>query len=149
MIVVRVPVNNADLLQLVAQLDKELAVRDGKDHSFYAQFSTIDQMSCTVVAYNHGIPLGCGALKRSNPLAFEIKRMFTIPSSRGVGVASLVLQSLEIWAKELGALKCILETGYKQPEAITLYERNGYTRTPNFGPYVGVSNSVCFEKVLG
>ena len=40
------------------------------------------------------------------------------------------------------------ETGKRQPEAIALYEKNGYNRTPNYGQYVGVENSVCFEKVL-
>jgi putative acetyltransferase len=40
------------------------------------------------------------------------------------------------------------ETGKRQPEAIALYEKQGYQRISNYGQYIGVENSVCFEKVL-
>jgi hypothetical protein len=39
-----------------------------------------------------------------------------------------------------------LETGKKQPEAIRLYEKNGYKLIPNYGQYAKIDNSVCFEK---
>ncbi len=78
----------------------------------------------------------------------EIKRMFTLPEARGIGIASLILAALESWAAELDFSKCILETGFKQPEAIALYEKNGYSRIENYGQYAGVENSLCFEKKL-
>jgi putative acetyltransferase len=59
-----------------------------------------------------------------------------------------VLAELEAWAAELGYPKCVLETGKRQPEAIALYEKQGYQRISNYGQYIGVENSVCFEKVL-
>ena len=64
------------------------------------------------------------------------------------GIASQVLTSLEQWAHELGFSRCVLETGKKQPEAIALYLKNGYTITPNYGQYIGVENSVCMKKIL-
>ena len=42
----------------------------------------------------------------------------------------------------------ILETGFKQPEAIRLYTKNNYNVIPNYGQYAGMVNSVCMEKVL-
>ena len=42
----------------------------------------------------------------------------------------------------------MLETGQKQPEAIALYTKSGYRIIPNYGQYVGVESSVCFEKKL-
>jgi putative acetyltransferase len=42
----------------------------------------------------------------------------------------------------------ILETGKAQIEALAFYPKNGYTITPNFTPYIGVENSVCFIKEL-
>ena len=74
--------------------------------------------------------------------------MYVPLNRRGQGIASLVLKELEKWAKELGYKKCILETGLKQPEAIRLYEKNGYKSIPNYGQYSGVENSVCYEKVI-
>lgn len=74
--------------------------------------------------------------------------MFVPENKRSKGIASIVLKELETWASELGFPKCVLETGYKQPEAIRLYEKNGYVKIPNYGQYIGMENSVCFEKNL-
>ena len=79
----------------------------------------------------------------------EVKRMFVDLAFRGNGIASIILNELEKWAKELGYSGCILETGKKQPEAIKLYKKNGYAIIPNYGQYKQVENSVCFEKALG
>jgi uncharacterized protein YdcH (DUF465 family) len=39
---IRTDAFNPDFLQLNSQLDAELAIRDGKDHAFYAQYNTVD-----------------------------------------------------------------------------------------------------------
>jgi GNAT superfamily N-acetyltransferase len=134
---------------LVRLLDEDLAIRDGADHPFYAQYNTLDAIKHVVVAYEGGTPAGCGAIKEYAPGVTEIKRMFTMPELRGRGIASAVLRELEIWAVELGYAKCILETGKKQPEAIALYTKCGYTSIQNYGQYAGMDNSVCFEKIVG
>jgi GNAT superfamily N-acetyltransferase len=74
--------------------------------------------------------------------------MFVSTSGRGRGIATGILTELEKWAHELSFGKCILETGKKQPEAIGLYKKNGYTLIPNYGQYEGIENSLCFEKVF-
>ena len=74
--------------------------------------------------------------------------MFTQPKYRGQGIARKVLLALEQWAIELGYYSCVLETGLRNPEAIGLYKNFGYLEIPNYGQYAGVSNSICFEKIL-
>ena len=137
-----------DFQSLVGELDKELAIRDGEDHSFYAQYNKINAIKYVLVAYENDKAVGCGAIKSFDENSMEVKRMFVPLENRGKGVASLILKELENWAKELGNEKCVLETGYKQPEAIRLYEKNGYIKIPNYGQYIGMNNSVCFEKML-
>jgi len=139
---------NKDFIDLVKLLDVDLAIRDGDDHSFYAQFNKIKAIKHVVVAYENEIPLGCGAMKQYSHQTTEIKRMFTSPQSRGKGVATMVLSELEKWAAELYYEKCILETGIRQPEAIGLYKKNGYKLIPNYGQYAAVKDSRCFEKVI-
>src|SRR6478735_4647723 len=139
---------NPDFVHLVKFLDADLAIRDGEEHSFYNQFNKIDRIKYVVIAYENNIPLGCGAIKEFQPSAMEIKRMYVSPESRSKGIASKVLGELEKWAKEMNYTKCVLETGKKQPEAIRLYEKNGYKVIPNYGQYAGIENSVCFEKIL-
>lgn len=146
--IVRTNSDNLDFTALVKQLDADLAARDGDDHAFYAPFNKVDHIKHAVVAYENGQPVGCGAMKVYNSTTVEMKRMFTQPPSRGKKVATRVLTELETWAAALAYEKCVLETGKRQPEAIALYHKNGYYRIPNYGQYVGIENSVCFEKEI-
>lgn len=146
---VRTTSENPDFRALVQLLDQDLAVRDGAEHSFYAQFNTIAQLAHVVVAYQRDVPVGCGAFKPFETNSVEIKRMFVQPENRGHGIARAVLAELEHWAGELGHTHCVLETGRKQPEAIALYQASGYAFIPNYGQYAGVENSVCLQKPLG
>lgn len=139
---------NPDFQALVTELDKDLAIRDGDEHLFYAALNTTDTIKHAIVMYEDELPVGCGALREYEPGIMEVKRMYVLPEKRGQGIASVVLKGLEDWAKEMGYKKCILETGKKQPEAISLYQKSNYNITPNYGKYAGIDNSVCFEKVL-
>ena len=145
---IRTDSDNQDFIDLVKHLDAELAEKDGSEHSFYAQFNRINKIKYVVIAYDDGKPAGCGAIKEYSADTVEVKRMYTSPGSRGKGVASNILAELELWAAELSSAKCVLETGKRQPEAIALYKKNGYQLTANYGQYVGVENSVCFEKII-
>lgn len=147
-IIKRTDWNNIYFQNLVFELDKELAIRDGNDHSFYSQFNKIQNINHCIVAFEADLPIACGAIKFYNQDTVEVKRMFVPMDWRGKGIASRVLLELEIWAKELGYKKCLLETGLKQPEAIALYQKANYSKIPNYGQYSGVENSVCFQKDL-
>lgn len=140
--------DNPDFQALVKELDKELAIRDGEDHLFFAQFNKITAIRHVVLAYDHGKAIGCGAIKEYTIDTMEVKRMFVPLEKRGKGIASAILKELESWAKELGYKTCILETGQKQPEAIALYQKNNYAIIKNYGQYAEVESSVCFEKQL-
>ena len=137
-----------DFVALVKKLDADLAVRDGDEHDFYAQFNKIDALKFVVVAFENELAVSCGAMKEIETGTIEIKRMYTLPEQRGKGIAAQVLAELENWASELNFTRCVLETGKKQTEAIALYTRCGYKIVQNYGQYIGVENSICFEKTL-
>jgi putative acetyltransferase len=145
---IRTDSKNTDFQKLVKKLDADLSARDGKEHSFYAQFNKIDSIKYAIIAYKDNMPIGSGAIKEFSEAVMEVKRMYVIENYRGKGIASVVLNELEKWAKELGYKKCILETGKRQPEAISLYLKKGYSTIPNYGQYKNVENSICFEKKL-
>jgi GNAT superfamily N-acetyltransferase len=145
---IRTDCYHPDFKTLVVELDKDLAIRDGEEHSFFAQFNHITDIKYVVVAYDEDVAVGCGAIKQYDAHTMEVKRMFVVPEKRGKGIASLILQALERWTLELGFSTCILETGIKQTEAIQLYPKNNYSIIPNYGQYVGVESSVCFSKKL-
>ena len=146
--IVRTNSCDKDFIALVKLLDADLQIRDGEDHPFFAQYNKLDNIKYAVVAYLDKVPVGCGAIKQYDEHTMEIKRMFVNPELRGKGIATKVLIELENWVRELNFSKCILETGKRQPEAIRLYQKNGYEIIPNFGQYKNVKSSVCFEKII-
>ena len=139
---------NKNFKELVALLDADLALRDGDENAFYAQFNGIDALKNCVVFYLDKTLVACGAFKEFNEDSVEIKRMFVQPDFRGKGIASKALKVLEDWAKELNYSYAVLETGLRQPEAIALYKKNNYTVIDNYAPYEYMDNSVCFRKAL-
>lgn len=146
--IIRTNSDNPDFIELVKCLDAYLAKIDGDEHAFYNQFNKTSKMKCVVLAYDDDKPTGCGAIREYTPGIMEIKRMYTTPESRGKGIATRVLTELEIWATELSCEKCILETGKRQTEAVSLYKKNGYRLIPNYGQYLKIENSICFEKEI-
>ncbi|MFB9863049.1 GNAT family N-acetyltransferase [Rufibacter immobilis] len=139
---------NPHFAELVTLLDADLHVRDGDDHSFFAQFNKLTNIRHVVVAHLDSLAVGCGAIKQYTPDTAEVKRMFVLPEFRGQGIAGQVLQELERWAAELHFKNLILETGKAQPEAIRLYTKSGYTVIPNYGQYQNIESSVCMQKAL-
>ena len=144
----RTDVTDTDFQNLVAKLDAGLKVVDGDLHDFYHQYNGISDIKYALVAYLNGQAVGCGAIKQFGDDVMEVKRMYVNPIVRNQGVATTVLLALETWAKELGCERCVLETGKMQKAALKLYPKNGYVITENYGQYIGVENSVCFEKIL-
>jgi len=90
-----------------------------------------------VVARLDGRPAGCGALKVTGANIGEIKRMWTAPSARGLGVARRVLGTLEAKAREVGITTLRLETNEALHEAQALYHGTGYREVEPFNdePY--------------
>ena len=90
-----------------------------------------------VIARLDGAPAGCGALKVSGESTGEIKRMWTTPNARGLGIARRVLRLLEAKAREAGLTRLRLETNRALTEAQALYRREGYHEVAPFNaePY--------------
>jgi GNAT superfamily N-acetyltransferase len=74
--------------------------------------------------------------------------MYVVPEARGQGLSRVVLAALEDRARSMGARRIVLETGDRQPEAVSLYESSGYQRIDGFGFYADAPLSISFEKKL-
>ena len=99
-----------------------------------------------VVAWLDGAPAGCGALKAGDEGTGEVKRMWTAPSARGLGIARRVLRLLEAKGREAGLARLRLETNRALHEAQALYRGEGYREVAPFNaePYA----HHWFEKTL-
>ncbi len=78
----------------------------------------------------------------------EIKRMYVRAAHRGRGHARTMLAHLEDTAAAAGRRRIVLETGTRQPEAIALYESEGYAPTEKFGLYRDEPSSRCYARPL-
>lgn len=134
--------------QMVGALDEDLMLRNGETQNLYHQYNKTDNISHAVVVYADDLPVGCGCFKPYNDLTVEMKRMFVLPGMRGRKLAAQLLQELENWALEEDYQKAILETGIRQVEAIRLYTRSGYQLIDNYDQYVGMADSICYQKEL-
>ena len=103
-----------------------------------------------VIGYLDGVSVACGGWRINDEIeaAAEIKRMYVVDSERGKGLSRLVLANLEETAREAGLRRMVLETGLRQPEAISLYTTSGYERIENFGVYRDHPDSCCYGKLL-
>ena len=133
---------------LVRDLDRDLWSRYPDTQATYDQFNKIENNNTVVIAYDGPDAIGCGCFKSVDRDTAEIKRMFVRQSHRGRGISKLIMSELEQWAKENGFRRLILETAERQPEAIGLYYKCGFSKIPNYPPYVGMDQSLCMEKVL-
>jgi len=126
----------------------EIAVRYGVPDSEPGPKPTAGDITVFLVAFDGDEAVGCGGLRTLDDAHGEIKRMYVIPERRGSGVSTTILSALEEEARSRGWTRLVLETGDQQPDAIRLYEREGYSRIPNFGYYADSELSICYEKVL-
>ena len=145
--IIRTTYVNPEFQKLVAQLNEDLARRDGKDHPL-AQFNEISNLNYVVLVLLDNKPVGCGAISNYNQTAMEVKRMYVTPSYRGQKLGECILSELENWTKELGLNKCILFMGVNQPEAMKLYIRNNFSVIENYGKLKDIPDSICLAKTL-
>lgn len=95
-----------------------------------------------------GVAVACGGVRRHDAATGEVKRMYVVPEHRGNGHSRTVLRALEDRARALGYTRLILETGLRQPEAMALYEAEGYRSIAPYGAHRDSPASRCYEKPL-
>jgi DNA-binding MarR family transcriptional regulator/GNAT superfamily N-acetyltransferase len=90
-----------------------------------------------VIARLDGKAVGCGGFKRADKAMAEIKRVWTAPSARGMGVARRMLRALEAGARRAGVTTLRLDTNRALTEAHALYRSEGYEAVARFNdnPY--------------
>ena len=139
--------NESGVISLIEQLDayqKPLYSAESY-HGIDIRALSADNVLFAVARSTEGQAVACGAIV-IQLLYGEVKRMFTIPSFRGRGIARRLLSLLESEARSRGCRTFMLETGFRQTEAIALYEQFGYKRCGPFGDYSQDPDSVFMVK---
>jgi len=136
------PPDSADARRCLDAYFGELATRfeggfdAAKDDSARADDMT-PPSGLFVIARLDGDAMGCGGLKRGNKATGEIKRVWTAPSARGMGVARRVLRALEAAARDMSLTTLRLGTNRALTEAHMLYRKEGFREIARYNdnPY--------------
>ncbi|MER5839487.1 GNAT family N-acetyltransferase [Streptomyces prasinus] len=154
----RVPYDHPDAVKLNDEVQAEYDVRygDGGDATPMDPADFRPPNGVYLIAYDeHDAPVASGGWRVQNANGegnrdgdAELKRMYVIEQMRGRGLARRVLAALEDDARAAGRLRMVLETGTKQPEAISLYTSSGYEPCEKFGYYRFHDSSRCYAKAL-
>ncbi len=142
--------DDTDFVMLCSKLDCALDEIVGKKNqrSKYEQYNQRDNIHDVIIAYQKGEPVACGAFKMYDEDHAELKRIFTEPSIRNIGLGGELLRRLEAMAKIKGYRWCILETGKPLEAACHVYKKAGYKIIPNYGQYHNMPNSICMERKI-
>ena len=134
--------------RLIEMLSAELAAITGDNGktNFTVEAMNNDKAVWALAKNVHGYAIGCGAIRPLTQNIAELKRMFSDRSEPGVG--SALLTFLETSAKQMGYRELKLETRHINRRAVDFYEKNGYVRIDNYGPYIGREEAACFSKAL-
>ncbi|SDO24722.1 Acetyltransferase (GNAT) family protein [Klenkia soli] len=136
--------------ELVEAVQQEYVVRyGGRDAMEVDPAEVLPPRGLLLVAEVEGRAVGCGAWRVHGPGTVEVKRMYVVPGARRRGIADTVLAHLERSATAAGHRRAVLNTGDRQPEALALYARAGYTPVAGYGVYAGATGAVFLGKELG
>src|SRR3954449_10509913 len=134
---------------LVARVQAEYTERyGGPDAAVVDPAEFLPPVGLFLVAEVDGVPAGCGAWRVHGPGVVEVKRMYVEPSFRRLGLAHVLLDALELTAARAGHRAVVLNSGYRQPEALALYDRAGYGPVPGYGVYADAPGAVFLGKEL-
>jgi GNAT superfamily N-acetyltransferase len=115
------------------EIERTYRDREGSIHDISA--SVVDMSppgGAFVVVWAGADAIGCGGLKRLDPVTCEIKRMYLEPGWRGRGLSAELLRALEERARRLGYRRVRLDTGDRQTAAQRLYRSAGYREIPDY-----------------
>ena len=134
---------------LVSALAAELTIRYGGGPASMAQAGEfVPPFGVFLVVSEDGQDLACGGVRLIAEGIGEIKRMYVVPHARGRGLARRLLRELVAHAENRGLDELWLETGTAQPEAMALYESEGFQAIAPYGQYKDEPESRCYRLVL-
>jgi GNAT superfamily N-acetyltransferase len=153
--------NDPRAVALRQVMDAEMQERYGLESPEDAELSAaisralaVDEATVvdTVLLVDDGVAVahaGIRMLETDSRSEWEIKRVIVDGTRRGRGLGKTLMAELLATARRGGARRVILQSGDRQPEALGLYTKLGFTPIPVYEPYVEtMPQSLCFELIL-
>ena len=140
-----------EIIEMIQELDHYMGRLYPAESNHLMDIDSLVQRDVRFFAAKvNGAFRACGAIKLHGQDYAEVKRVYVMPNTRGLGLGRRILARLEESARHEGITLMRLETGISQPEALGLFEASGFRRCSAFGGYPADDPySVFMEKQLG
>jgi GNAT superfamily N-acetyltransferase len=140
---------------VVARAEAELVARygyldDGERGLTAAMFDAPAGVFLIARTESRAEPIGGAGLRTVTTHTGEVRRLWVDPAWRGRGIGRDLMAGLEDAARDLDLAVLRIETGDRQPEAVSPYEGTGWERmfvTPQGAPLP--EGWIRFRKVVG
>ena len=99
---------------------------------------------CLLLARYRDQPAGCIALQPLQLFVCEMKRLYTKPHVRNLGIGNLLIEHLIIEARSMGYKQMMLDTLSTLTAAISLYKQHGFEETSAY--YINPLSGVVFMQ---
>jgi ribosomal protein S18 acetylase RimI-like enzyme len=105
--------------------------------------------SVCYLAMENGTSCGiiAGYLDKENPQRTHVASMWVAPTHRRTGLGSTLIQTVQLWAQNLGARELRLQVTNNNAAAIRFYEQYGFTSTGVTEPYPNDPKLVALEMI--
>jgi putative acetyltransferase len=140
-----------DVRALVAALNEWALAQTPRE---FCHHMTVEQMAAPdttlFVARRNGEAIGMGALRHHADGVGEVKRMYTRPEARGLGVGKAIVAEVIKLARAEGCRRLVLETGAVEgfASAWRVYEGHGFERCSAVLDYADSAHNVFYAKDL-
>lgn len=105
-------------------------------------YNNVDRSLYLVAKINGNIVGGCGIAPFNQSTNYcELKKLFLLPESRGLGLGRKLTEACLEYAKSKGFAHCYLDTLSNMEQAISLYEQLGFEHLSK--PLVGTEHNGC------
>ena len=147
---VPVPFDDPRAVALLAAFDAEMQARyPGSEPSHGEAGDFTGPVGVVLVGLSDdGAPVACGGLRPHAPGEGELKKLFVSSAARGTGLGRGLVRALTEHGRAAGLQRLVLQTGVEQPEAMALYESEGWTPVPVYGQYADDPRCRCYALSL-
>jgi putative acetyltransferase len=138
--IARVDPRQPDVTALIDELDRYMQGLYPAESNHLVDIETLAQPHTHFFAASVGGDVrGCGAIMLQTAAGgenyAEVKRIFVSPRARGLGLGRRIIETLVATTRAQGLSLLRLETGTRQPEALSLFAAMGFARRGPFGDY--------------
>lgn len=134
---------------MIGELNATLGALTPDEANYSMSAEDMDGPETTVfVARVDGQAAACGALHRHPDGIGELKRFYSRPQFRGLGLARRILEHVNELAAKEGLTHLVLETGHNYQAARRLYEQAGFSECGPVLDYPESPYSVFYTRPL-